>query len=94
MNFDVLQRVAGGRPEADDCGDDAEDRAWGEVERLASSSLQSSMRDLAHCFTALADQRVFERLGRYEAALCRQVIRTLFALKSVRGRFSPALANR
>jgi hypothetical protein len=96
VNFDVLQRIGGGRPNADDCRDDAEYRAGGEDERLASSSLRTSMRDLAHCFTALADgdQRVFERLGRYEAALCRQVTRTLIALKSARGRFSPALANR
>jgi predicted phage-related endonuclease len=62
----------------------------------ASASFRASMRDLAHCFSALAvrDQRVFERLGRYEAALCRQVVRTLFALQSARRRFSPGLTTR
>ncbi len=67
-----------------------------ERERLGSSSFRASMRDLAHCFTALAhrDDRVFERLARYEAALCRQVVRTLFALQSARSRFSPALASK
>jgi hypothetical protein len=46
----------------------------------------SSARDLAHCFLRLAnlDNGVFERLGRYESALSRQVVRILFLLKSAR----------
>jgi hypothetical protein len=46
----------------------------------------NSARDLAHCFLRLAnlDNGVFERLGRYESALARQVGRILFLLKSVR----------
>jgi hypothetical protein len=46
----------------------------------------NSARDLAHCFLRLAnlDNGVFERLGRYEAALARQVARILFLLKSAR----------
>jgi hypothetical protein len=43
-------------------------------------------RDLALCFLRLAnlDNGVFERLGRYESALGRQVVRILFLLKSTR----------
>jgi hypothetical protein len=46
----------------------------------------SYARDLAHSFLRLAnlDNGVFERLGRYESALSRQVARTLFLLKSAR----------
>jgi hypothetical protein len=46
----------------------------------------SSARDLAHCFLRLArlDNGVFERLGRYESSLARQVTRVLFLLKSAR----------
>jgi hypothetical protein len=53
--------------------------------RLPSQSA-SSARDLAHCFLRLAnlDNGIFERLGRYESALSRQVVRILFLLKSAR----------
>jgi hypothetical protein len=53
--------------------------------RLPSHSV-SSARDLAHCFLRLANLNngVFERLGRYESALSRQVVRILFLLKSTR----------
>jgi hypothetical protein len=46
----------------------------------------NSTRDLAHCFLRLAnlDNGIFERLGRYESALSRQVVRILFLLKSAR----------
>jgi hypothetical protein len=46
----------------------------------------NSARDLAHCFLRLAnlDNGIFERLGRYESGLARQVTRTLFLLKSAR----------
>jgi hypothetical protein len=46
----------------------------------------NSARDLAHCFLRLAnlDNGVFERLGRYESALSRQVVRILVLLKSAR----------
>jgi hypothetical protein len=48
--------------------------------------LVNSARDLAYCFLRLAnlDNGVFDRLGRYEAALSRQVARILFLLKSAR----------
>jgi len=43
-------------------------------------------RDLAHCFQRLAnlDNGVFERLGRYETALWRQMLQTLLVLQSAR----------
>jgi hypothetical protein len=45
-------------------------------------------RKLTYCFLRLAnlDNGVFERLGRYEAALWRQIVQTLFALQTVRHR--------
>jgi hypothetical protein len=53
--------------------------------RLMPQSV-SSARDLAQSFLRLAnlDNGVFERLGRYESALSRQVVRILFLLKSTR----------
>ena len=100
MNFDVLEPLGRIRSQTDaaDYRDDAEDRWWtcGERECLDSSSFRASMRDLAHCLKALADDdhRAFERLGRYEAALCRQVVQTLFALQSAKRRFSPAIPSK
>ena len=45
-------------------------------------------RDLAHCFQRLANlnEAVFERLGRYETALWRQMLQTLLLLQSARRR--------
>jgi hypothetical protein len=45
-------------------------------------------RELTYCFMRLAnlDNGVFERLGRYEAALWRQIVQTLFALQPLRRR--------
>ncbi len=92
--FDVIETMGDGHAWTGpgDRPADAEHLARGE--RLPST-VQSAMRDVAHCFKALADgdNRVFERLGRYEAALCRQIVRTLFALQSARGRFSPVLES-
>jgi hypothetical protein len=53
--------------------------------RLAPQPV-SSARDLTHCFLRLAnlDNGVFERLGRYESSLARQVTRVLFLLRPVR----------
>ena len=47
-----------------------------------------SSRDLAHCFQRLAnlDTGVFERLGRYEAALWRQMVQIHFLLQAARRR--------
>ena len=48
----------------------------------------SSTRGLTHSFLRLAnlDNGAFERLGRYESSLSRQVVRTLFLLQSMRVR--------
>jgi hypothetical protein len=45
-------------------------------------------RNLTYCFLRLAnlDNGVFERLGRYETALWRQIVQTLFALQTIRRR--------
>jgi len=45
-------------------------------------------RDLTSCFLRLAnlDSGVFERLGRYETALWRQIVQTLLALRTTRYR--------
>src|SRR5206468_5959570 len=53
-----------------------------------SPSRDISPRDLAHCFQRLAnfDNGLFERLGRYETALWRQMVQILFVLQSVRRR--------
>jgi hypothetical protein len=49
----------------------------------------NSARQLTLCFQRLAnfDNGVFERLGRYEAALARQALKTLYLLRSVRRHF-------
>jgi hypothetical protein len=46
------------------------------------------VRELTFCFqrTANLDDGVFERLGRYESAIARQVVRTLYLLRSVSAR--------
>jgi hypothetical protein len=48
----------------------------------------NSARQLTLCFQRLAnlDNGVFERLGRYEGAIARQVLKTLYLLQSVRVR--------
>jgi hypothetical protein len=54
----------------------------------AASDRSGMTRQLTHCFLRLAnlDSGVFERLNRYEAALWRQTVQTLFALHPVRQR--------
>ncbi len=49
---------------------------------------EMSTRDLAHCFQRLAnfDNVVFERLGRYETTLWRQMVQTLLLLQSTNRR--------
>jgi hypothetical protein len=68
--------------------------------RQASQQITSA-RQLTLCFQRLANLNngVFERLGRYEAAMARQVLRTLYLQQSahapsnrparMRGRYSP-----
>jgi hypothetical protein len=54
----------------------------------APGDLVGATRQLTYCFLRLAnlDSRVFERLNRYEAALWRQTVQTLFALHPVKQR--------
>ena len=54
----------------------------------AARDHSDTTRQLTYCFLRLAnlDSGVFERLNRYEAALWRQTIQTLFALHPVRQR--------
>ncbi len=56
----------------------------------------AAARDLAHCFMRLSahDNGLFERLGRYETALWRQVVQTLMALAWARRPFAPARESR
>jgi hypothetical protein len=65
-----------------------DDDSWPAIHSTSRSTSQpvNSARDLAHCFLRLAnlDNGIFERLGRYESALSRQVVRILFLLKSAR----------
>ena len=54
-----------------------------DVIEIFQSGRDSNKSELAHCFLRLADldNGIFERLGRYEAALWRQVRQTIFTLQ-------------
>ena len=58
------------------------------VETAKKKKKKVSSRDLAHCFQRLAnlDAGIFERLGRYETTLWRQMIQIHFLLQSARRR--------
>jgi hypothetical protein len=66
-----------------------------EVVEIFQSGRDSSRRELARCFLRLADldNGIFERLGRYEAALWRQVRQTIFTLQHLQWR-APGGRNR
>jgi hypothetical protein len=53
-----------------------------------SATLSDPARDLSVCFQRLANfnSTVFERLGRYESALARQIVQVMFLLQSARRR--------
>jgi hypothetical protein len=59
-----------------------------DVIEIFQSGRDSSGRELARCFLRLADldNGIFERLGRYEAALWRQVRQTIFTLQHLQWR--------
>ena len=70
-----------------DCGERiGEEHQPDGLDRTADDPV--SPRQLTYCFLRLAnlDSGVFERLNRYEAALWRQTVQTLFALHPVRQR--------
>ncbi|MBR1257758.1 hypothetical protein JQ634_29235 [Bradyrhizobium sp. AUGA SZCCT0240] len=56
------------------------------TDRFAAPPAVNSARQLTLCFQRLGnlDHGVFERLGRYESAIGRQVLKTLYLLRSVR----------
>jgi hypothetical protein len=62
-----------------------------EVIDIFQSGRESSGEEIARCFLRLADldNGIFERPGRYEAALCRQVRQTISTLQHLQWR-SPA----
>jgi hypothetical protein len=71
--------------------DPAPPRLPGEVcdfVEIFQSECDSRGRELARCFLRLAnlDNGLFERLGRYEAALWRQVRQTMFTLQQLQWR--------
>ena len=59
-----------------------------EVIEILQSGRDGSGQELARCFLGLADldNGIFERLGRYEAALWRQVRQTIFTLQHLQWR--------
>ena len=61
-----------------------------EVIEIFQSRQESGGRELARCFLGLADldNGILERLGRYEAALWRQVRQTIFTLQHLQWRSS------
>jgi len=67
-------------------GDDRDLRCEAAGPCKPSGSDVSPSRDLAHCFQRLAnlDNGAFERLERYESALMRQFVKTLFLLRWAR----------
>ena len=69
-------------------GWNANERADHQAARTLPISRDISSRDLAHCFQRLAnlDAGVFERLGRYETALWRQMVQIHFLLQAARRR--------
>ena len=71
---------------ADGCN--ASERDNPRAARTLPISRDISSRDLAHCFQRLAnlDAGVFERLGRYETKLWRQMIQIHFLLQAARRR--------
>jgi hypothetical protein len=84
--FHIIEPASPRRDEAaDDCGFELSDHQ-ASVSSDASSSRDISPRDLAQCFQRLAafDNGLFERLGRYETALWRQMVQTLFLLQAAR----------
>jgi hypothetical protein len=76
--------------EASTAPDPAPSRLPGEVFDVIEifQSENESGRELARCFLRLADldKGIFERLGRYEAALWRQVRQTIFTLQHLQWR--------
>jgi hypothetical protein len=71
-----------------DCGERIEEQHQPDGPDHSAGDLNNTTRQLTYCFLRLAnlDSGVFERLNRYEAALWRQTVQTLFALNPLRQR--------
>ena len=76
------------REETNDNSAPEEDESYYGHAPHQTSQPVGSARQMTLCFQRLAnlDNGVFERLGRYESAIARQVMRTLHLLQSVRAR--------
>jgi hypothetical protein len=91
MPFRVVEAAI---PLRNQSADDWNDGDPGGLDHQAARSLPTSPsrdiapRDLAHCFQRLANlnEAVFERLGRYETALWRQMVQTHLLLQAARRR--------
>jgi hypothetical protein len=91
MSFRVIETAI---PLRDLAADDWNDIQFRRADHQAARTFPTgpsggiAPRDLAHCFQRLANlnEAVFERLGRYETALWRQMLQTLLMLQSARRR--------
>jgi hypothetical protein len=90
MPFRVIDAAIPPRDESADGWNDSDRRADHRATCTfpISPSREIAPRDLAHCFQRLTNlnDAVFERLGRYETALWRQMVQTHFLLQSARRR--------
>jgi hypothetical protein len=86
MAFRVIETSIALRDQSADGWNDSDPR-WADHQAARTFPVSSS-RDLAHCFQRLAhlDDGVFERLGRYETTLWRQMVQIHFLLQSARRR--------
>ena len=84
--FRVIETAIALRDQSADGWNDSDPR-WTDHQAARTFPVSSS-RDLAHCFQRLAhlDDGVFERLGRYETTLWRQMVQIHFLLQSARRR--------
>jgi hypothetical protein len=82
----LMVRVSQDREETNDNSVPRADRSYNSHAPRQTAEPISSARQLTLCFQRLAnlDNGAFERLGRYEAAIARQVVSTLYLLRSVR----------
>jgi hypothetical protein len=92
MLYRVLEATTPPGPSTDtreDWNSDASTHSDGDDRGVRSAAYPGSeTRDLTYCFQRLTnlDNGAFDRLGRYQAAMWRQVVQTLFVLQSSRRR--------
>ena len=91
VNRDIETAIRGNVHDYPGSGhDDEEERVDNGSDPIEASSNNSvaNLRDLTCCFLRLTnlDNCVFERLGRYEVALWRQIVQTMLILRTARYR--------